>query len=206
MPDFFVSSATAADHRCRTVISIVYLRYMWRALAQASDTLDDPDDGRPDAFTYSFAGAVVAVIASSLPSRSMAWPRSSSISALCSHWLSPIAVAYTFYRELRLDFEALRRRTELFGYAFSYANRQRSEAHEQEEGASAWLHPARRQQPRDRHVAPPEGQDQLGLDAGPPTGSIMARTMERGLFDAMFIADELAPYNNYEGSSDATVK
>ena len=34
----------------------------------------------------------------------------------------------------------------------------------------------------------------------------MARTMERGLFDAMFIADELAPYNNYEGSSDATVK
>jgi FMN-dependent oxidoreductase (nitrilotriacetate monooxygenase family) len=34
----------------------------------------------------------------------------------------------------------------------------------------------------------------------------MARTMERGMFDAMFIADELAPYNNYEGSSDATVK
>jgi len=34
----------------------------------------------------------------------------------------------------------------------------------------------------------------------------MARTMERGMFDAVFIADELAPYNNYEGSSDATVK
>jgi FMN-dependent oxidoreductase (nitrilotriacetate monooxygenase family) len=34
----------------------------------------------------------------------------------------------------------------------------------------------------------------------------MARTMERGLFDAIFIADELAPYNNYEGSSDACVK
>jgi len=34
----------------------------------------------------------------------------------------------------------------------------------------------------------------------------MGRTMERGLFDAMFIADELAPYNNYEQSSDATVK
>ena len=33
----------------------------------------------------------------------------------------------------------------------------------------------------------------------------MARTMERGLFDAIFIADELAPYNNYENSSDATV-
>jgi FMN-dependent oxidoreductase (nitrilotriacetate monooxygenase family) len=30
--------------------------------------------------------------------------------------------------------------------------------------------------------------------------------MERGLFDAIFIADELAPYNNYQGSSDACVK
>jgi len=34
----------------------------------------------------------------------------------------------------------------------------------------------------------------------------IARTLERGLFDAIFIADELAPYNNYQGSSDATVK
>jgi FMN-dependent oxidoreductase (nitrilotriacetate monooxygenase family) len=40
----------------------------------------------------------------------------------------------------------------------------------------------------------------------PPYWQHMARTMERGLFDAMFIADELAPYNNWEGSSDATVK
>lgn len=34
----------------------------------------------------------------------------------------------------------------------------------------------------------------------------MARTMERGLFDAMFIADELAPYNTHAGSSDLVVK
>jgi FMN-dependent oxidoreductase (nitrilotriacetate monooxygenase family) len=34
----------------------------------------------------------------------------------------------------------------------------------------------------------------------------MARTMERGLFDAMFIADELAPYTTHGGNSDATVK
>jgi FMN-dependent oxidoreductase (nitrilotriacetate monooxygenase family) len=40
----------------------------------------------------------------------------------------------------------------------------------------------------------------------PPYWQHLARTMERGLFDAMFIADELAPYNNFEGSSDATVK
>lgn len=40
----------------------------------------------------------------------------------------------------------------------------------------------------------------------PPYWQHMARTMERGLFDAMFIADELAPYNNFENSSDACVK
>ena len=34
----------------------------------------------------------------------------------------------------------------------------------------------------------------------------MGRTMERGLFDAMFIADELAPYNTHGGSSDPVVK
>jgi alkanesulfonate monooxygenase SsuD/methylene tetrahydromethanopterin reductase-like flavin-dependent oxidoreductase (luciferase family) len=30
--------------------------------------------------------------------------------------------------------------------------------------------------------------------------------MERGLFDALFLADELAPYNSFEDSSDATVR
>jgi FMN-dependent oxidoreductase (nitrilotriacetate monooxygenase family) len=40
----------------------------------------------------------------------------------------------------------------------------------------------------------------------PPYWQHMARTMERGLFDAIFIADELAPYNNYAASSDACVK
>jgi FMN-dependent oxidoreductase (nitrilotriacetate monooxygenase family) len=40
----------------------------------------------------------------------------------------------------------------------------------------------------------------------PPYWQHMGRTMERGLFDAIFIADELAPYSSYAGSSDATVK
>jgi FMN-dependent oxidoreductase (nitrilotriacetate monooxygenase family) len=40
----------------------------------------------------------------------------------------------------------------------------------------------------------------------PPYWQHMARTLERGLFDAIFIADELAPYNNFEDSSDACVK
>lgn len=50
-------------------------------------------------------------------------------------------------------------------------------------------------------------QDKRGWDwTRPPYWQHMARTMERGMFDAMFIADELAPYNNYKGSSDDTVR
>src|SRR5580658_3413806 len=49
--------------------------------------------------------------------------------------------------------------------------------------------------------------DKINWDwSRPPYWQHLARTMERGLFDAMFIADELAPYNNYKGSSDDTVR
>jgi FMN-dependent oxidoreductase (nitrilotriacetate monooxygenase family) len=49
--------------------------------------------------------------------------------------------------------------------------------------------------------------DKIGWNfAEPEYWQHMARTMERGLFDAMFIADELAPYTTFEDSSDATVK
>jgi FMN-dependent oxidoreductase (nitrilotriacetate monooxygenase family) len=49
--------------------------------------------------------------------------------------------------------------------------------------------------------------DKINWDWSRPTyWQHLGRTMERGMFDAMFIADELAPYNNYAGSSDATVK
>jgi long-chain alkane monooxygenase len=49
--------------------------------------------------------------------------------------------------------------------------------------------------------------DKVGWDyARPEYWQHMARTMERGLFDAMFIADELAPYNTYNNSSDETVR
>lgn len=40
----------------------------------------------------------------------------------------------------------------------------------------------------------------------PPYWQHMGQTMERGFFDAMFIADELAPYNNVDGKSDECVK
>jgi long-chain alkane monooxygenase len=49
--------------------------------------------------------------------------------------------------------------------------------------------------------------DKVGWDfARPAYWQHMARTMERGLFDAMFIADELAPYTTHQNSSDAIVK
>jgi FMN-dependent oxidoreductase (nitrilotriacetate monooxygenase family) len=49
--------------------------------------------------------------------------------------------------------------------------------------------------------------DKVGYHfARPEYWKHMARTMERGLFDAMFIADELAPYTTYQDSSDAIVK
>ena len=49
--------------------------------------------------------------------------------------------------------------------------------------------------------------DKVGWDfARPAYWQHMARTMERGLFDAMFIADELAPYTTHQDSSDAIVK
>ncbi|MDM9648707.1 LLM class flavin-dependent oxidoreductase [Rhizobium sp. S163] len=49
--------------------------------------------------------------------------------------------------------------------------------------------------------------DKVGWNfARPEYWQHMARTMERGLFDAMFIADELAPYNTHADSSDLTVK
>lgn len=40
----------------------------------------------------------------------------------------------------------------------------------------------------------------------PDYWQVAAQVMERGLFDAMFIADVLAPYDTYNGNSDATVK
>lgn len=100
MTDIFVSPATAATIAVGAVISVVYLRYMWLALRRTSATLDDPDDGGEDAFTHSFAGAIVAVIASSLSIVLYgAGPQLLYLGVLLA-LASPVAVAYTFHREL----------------------------------------------------------------------------------------------------------
>lgn len=100
MADTFVSPATLATIAVGAVISVVYLRYMWLALRRASETLDAPDDGEGDAFTYSFAGAIGAVVASSLAIALYgAGPGFLYIGVVLA-LASPVAVAYTFHREL----------------------------------------------------------------------------------------------------------
>ena len=50
-------------------------------------------------------------------------------------------------------------------------------------------------------------EDKVNLPSSQPEyWQAMGRTMERGLFDAMFIADEQAPYTAFKGNSDAIVK
>lgn len=100
MPDFFVSPATTATIVVGAVISVFYLRFMGFALLRASATLDDPDDGKTDAFTYSFAGAIFAVIASSLAIASYGYGPQFLYVGILLALASPIAVAYAFYREL----------------------------------------------------------------------------------------------------------
>ena len=49
--------------------------------------------------------------------------------------------------------------------------------------------------------------DKVGFDyARPPFWQEMGRILERGKFDALFIADVLAPYDVYKGSYDDTVR
>jgi hypothetical protein len=101
MSDFFVSPLTAATLVIGVVIAIFYLRNMWLVLQRTAETLDEPDDNRPDAFAYSFIGVVIAVVASWLAIAAYgASPILLDVGVVLA-LLSPIAVGYTFYRELR---------------------------------------------------------------------------------------------------------
>ena len=83
MSDIFVSPLTAATLVVGVVIAIFYLSNMWLVLQRTAETLDEPDDKRPDAFAYSFVGAVVAVVASWLAIAAYGARRFSSMSASC---------------------------------------------------------------------------------------------------------------------------
>jgi fatty acid desaturase len=101
MNDFFVSPLTAATLVIGVVIAIFYLTNMWLVLQRTAETLDQPDDKRPDAFAYSFLGAIVAVVASWLAIAAYGVSPIFLYVGVVLALLSPIAVGYTFYRELR---------------------------------------------------------------------------------------------------------
>jgi fatty acid desaturase len=101
MSDLFVSPLTTATIVVGAVITIFYLRNMWLVLQRTAETLDEPEDKRPDAFAYSFVGAVVAVVASWLAIAAYGVSPIFLYVGVVLALASPIAVGYTFYRELR---------------------------------------------------------------------------------------------------------
>lgn len=96
----FFTPLTSATIVAGLVITTFYLRYMWLALQKTIRSHAKPEDSRPDRFGRSLAGAVVAVVASSLAIASFGqgpkWLYLGVVLAL----LSPAAVAYTLYREI----------------------------------------------------------------------------------------------------------
>lgn len=100
MPSFLVSPATALVLVVGIAIAYLYLRRGWAALHQAAVTVDAPDDSRTDSFAFSFAGAVIAVIASSAAIAAYGLGPDFLYVGVMLALLSPLAVAYTFAREL----------------------------------------------------------------------------------------------------------
>lgn len=101
MSDLFVSPATTVTILVGLVISAAYLLAMGRALKKAAATIDVPEPDGTDAFSYSFAGAIVAVLASSAAIISYGWSPYFLYVGIVLALLSPIAVTYTLFRELR---------------------------------------------------------------------------------------------------------
>ena len=65
MPQQLVSPGTAATLLIGVLISVVYVRYMWGALARAVRTRDEVDTGE-DRYRHSLIGALIAVFGSAL--------------------------------------------------------------------------------------------------------------------------------------------
>jgi hypothetical protein len=100
MADIFISFPIAIAIALGIVITFFYLRYMWLVLQRVAKTLDDPDDGKSDGFAHSFLGAIIAVIASSLAIAAYGFAPQFLYAGIGLALASPIAVAYTFRREL----------------------------------------------------------------------------------------------------------
>ncbi|MBV9390423.1 MAG: hypothetical protein JOY96_00880 [Verrucomicrobia bacterium] len=100
MFNILVSPLTVITIVVGIVISFFYLRSMWQVLQSVAKTLDNPDEGESDGFGHSFVGAIVAVVASSLAIISYGLAPQLLYVGIVLALASPIAVAYTFSREL----------------------------------------------------------------------------------------------------------
>jgi hypothetical protein len=65
MPEQLVSPGTAVTLLLGVLIAVVYVRYMWGALARAVRTRDESDAGQ-DRYQHSLIGALIAVFGSAL--------------------------------------------------------------------------------------------------------------------------------------------
>jgi small-conductance mechanosensitive channel len=65
MPEQLVSPGTAVTLLLGVLIAVVYVRYMWGALARAVRTRDEADTGQ-DRYQHSLIGALIAVFGSAL--------------------------------------------------------------------------------------------------------------------------------------------
>ena len=101
MDTLFVSTGTFVTILVGLVISAAYLIAMAKALKKAADTIDVPEPDGVDAFSYSFVGAIVAVIASSVAIVCYGLAPWLLYVGVILALLSPIAVTYTLYRELK---------------------------------------------------------------------------------------------------------
>ncbi len=100
MDSWFVSTGTFVTILIGLVISAAYLVTMGKALQKVAATIDVPEPEGTDAFSFSFVGAIVAVVASSAAIIAYGLSPSLLYVGIVLALLSPVAVTYTLYREL----------------------------------------------------------------------------------------------------------
>lgn len=100
MDSWFVSPGTLVTIFVGLVISAFYLTIMAKALLKVAANIDKPEPDGTDAFSHSFIGAIIAVIASSLAIFAYGLSPSLLYVGIVLALISPIAVTYTLWREL----------------------------------------------------------------------------------------------------------
>jgi hypothetical protein len=94
-----VSTGTTMTLAVGLLIAVFYLRYMWGALRKAVVTRDRADGGQ-DRYGFSFAGALVAVVASSTAIAAFGLSPALLYLGPLLALASAVAVAYCLRREV----------------------------------------------------------------------------------------------------------